>query len=62
MSLSDDQYETEGEDSYFVSMTDIMVGMVFCVHNLADVFCLSDSKYERAHGASFRVPGVDGGA
>ena len=29
MSLSDDQYETESEESYFVSMTDIMVGMVF---------------------------------
>jgi hypothetical protein len=24
-----DQYEPEGEESYFVSMTDIMVGMVF---------------------------------
>ena len=29
MSLSDDQYETESEESYFVSMTDIMVGMFF---------------------------------
>lgn len=29
MSLSNDQYESEGEESYFVSMTDIMVGMVF---------------------------------
>ena len=29
MSFSNDQYEVEGEESYFVSMTDIMVGMLF---------------------------------
>jgi chemotaxis protein MotB len=29
MSVADEHYNHEGEDSYFVSMTDIMVGMVF---------------------------------
>ena len=29
MSLNSEQYETESEESYFVSMTDIMVGMLF---------------------------------
>jgi flagellar motor protein MotB len=29
MSLNNDQYENEAEESYFVSMTDIMVGMLF---------------------------------
>ncbi len=29
MSLNSDQYESEGDESYFVSMTDIMVGMLF---------------------------------
>lgn len=29
MSFTNDQYESEGDESYFVSMTDIMVGMVF---------------------------------
>ena len=27
--VATDEYETEGEESYFISMTDIMVGMVF---------------------------------
>src|SRR5882757_7359450 len=29
MSLNSDSYENEGEESYFVSMTDVMVGMLF---------------------------------